>query len=293
MAFFWLFISPPRDGDFPEGRRYARLIKVDRIGSGAQARSSFEFDTVESGNPDDIAEWIRSGEAREQGRFGLLKIVTTEKRFREVIGALPEVGRWYELDVAREPETGGLMSWFARLEDNGYTSLARGYTRDGEPLAAPDDDDLSPRPRSVGAAATPVRQLPSAIVIACRPLSRPNAKQLAAMDVLKNIPPSVQVRVRDVGQANFVTLEDRQHMPLLHFDVGTPIAFNRHTLPITPPPSFFWDKLLPSYCHTGIGTTCMRVCSRASYASATGLFQISQWARARHASLRSLRMRGS
>ncbi|WP_036051351.1 hypothetical protein [Bradyrhizobium sp. Tv2a-2] len=37
--------------------------------------------------------------------------------------------------------------------------------------------------------------------------------------------------VRDVGQANFISLCDHGGRAVLHFDVGFPISFNRHTFP--------------------------------------------------------------
>jgi hypothetical protein len=178
-----------------------------------------------------VARWIRTGEARERGRFGLLRVATTENRFWSALGAPPVVGRWYELAVAPEGKGPGLMSWFAGLEPDGYTSLSRGFTLGGEPLTALDDGDVPPLPRSVGAAAAPARQLPTAIVAACSPLSSRDAKRLVAADVLGSVPPASRVRVRDVGQASFVTLEDDRFRSLLHFDVGTPVSFNGHTFP--------------------------------------------------------------
>jgi competence protein ComEC len=48
---------------------------------------------------------------------------------------------------------------------------------------------------------------------------------------LSNVPRAASVLVRDVGQASFSSLCDEKGCAILHYDVGFPISFNRHTFP--------------------------------------------------------------
>ena len=49
--------------------------------------------------------------------------------------------------------------------------------------------------------------------------------------LLRKLPTPASVLVRDVGQASFVTLVDNQGREFVHFDVGAPTSFNKHTFP--------------------------------------------------------------
>jgi competence protein ComEC len=77
--------------------------------------------------------------------------------------------------------------------------------------------------------------------------------------ILKNVSSATSVLVRDVGQANFISLRDDQGRAILHYDVGFPISFNRHTFPRafnidtgeTPPiilSHWDWDHLHAALC---------------------------------------------
>lgn len=230
------FRLPParydRDGRFPEGRFFARLSRAERLGDGPSARSSLEFDVVEVEDPMKVSGWIGTRGAEE--RFGLVRMVTTTARFMDLVGEAPVEGRWYELRLASNVLGSGPWTWFARLEEGGYTSLAGGSFLDGEPLASPDDGDLPPGPRSLGAAANSRRQLPSTIASACRVPTSSAGGGPDPLAILGAVGQAATVCVRDVGQASFVTLKSAIGECLLHFDVGSPVAFNRHTLPPRP-----------------------------------------------------------
>ncbi len=221
------------DARFPEGSFFARLSRVDRLGDGPSARSSLEFDVVEVDDPTKVSRWIGSCRS-DEARFGLVRMVTTPARFMDLVGAAPIEGRWYELWLVPSLLGSGPWTWFARLEEGGYTSLASGSFLGGEPLASPDDGDVPPRPRSLGAAANPTRRLPSAIASACRVPTSSTRNGPDPLAVLETVGQAAMVCVRDVGQASFVTLKSATGECLLHFDVGSPVAFNRHTLPPQP-----------------------------------------------------------
>jgi hypothetical protein len=230
------FRLPParddRDGRFPDGTFFARLSRFERLGDGPNARSSLEFDAIEVEDPQKVSGWIRDARGAEE-RFGLVRMVTTPARFEDLVGVGPVEGRWYELRLSRRLASGP-WTWFARLEDGGYTSLAAGSFLGGEPLASPDDGDVPPRPRSLGAAASSLRALPPAIATACRIPASSMAGRPDPLAILGSVGKAATVCVRDVGQASFVTLKSSTGECLLHFDVGSPVSFNRHTLPPQP-----------------------------------------------------------
>lgn len=214
---------------------FARLTRAERIGSGPTARTAFEFDTVEEGEPGEVAGWI-AGKEDALARFGLLRLVTTERHFSEVALGDPVVGRWYALSVSSDGGPSTLRAWFARLTGEGYTDLSVGRLTGGEVLDPPEGDGGPPRPRSLGAAAAPRRRLPSAVWNACSPL-RALPRDPAAVDRVLAHTRICQIRrvqVRDVGQASFVSLQDDRGISLMHFDVGSPVAFNLHTFPAKP-----------------------------------------------------------
>lgn len=238
--------------DFPRRRVFARLTRVEQIGDSGLARLSLEFDTVNSERGDAAAKWIQSASSAEDENFGLLRVVTTARRFEDLVNAPPQLWHWYELELTPDHRDGGLLSWFAQLTPSGYTARSRGRTRLGRRLVAPDEaSPLGAFP--LGAAVTPQPTLPAALASTCAPAN--GAHPLAAYDVLSLVPQASAVIVHDVGQASFCTLTNEAGEALLHFDVGAPTAFNRHTAPPgpirfqvgTPPPVVLshwdWDHL--------------------------------------------------
>ncbi|WP_162129466.1 metallo-hydrolase/oxidoreductase [Methylorubrum extorquens] len=93
------------------------------------------------------------------------------------------------------------------------------------------EDDEPRRPRSLGAAVAPRSMLPQHVAqISQLPaVAASGAAIQAALGKLAALPAAVVVR--DVGQASFTSLVDHQGKALLHFDVGFPISFNKHTFP--------------------------------------------------------------
>jgi competence protein ComEC len=230
MSFFIPPVRHQLDGSFPDGAYFARLSRLERLGDGSNARTSLEFDAIEVDEPKTVCGWITATKG-DEGRFGLVRIVTTTKRFANLMGAAPVEGRWYELRLAPGTQESRPWTWFTQLEQGGYTSLARGSLVGGAPLDFPDGGDVPPGPRSLGAAATAGRVLPSEIATACRLSSFVSGTCPDPLAILGAIVAPAAVCVRDVGQASFVTLKSARGECLLHFDVGSPVAFNRHTIP--------------------------------------------------------------
>lgn len=76
----------------------------------------------------------------------------------------------------------------------------------------------------------PRLMLPGPLVAACAALPTAATRGDISL-VLKGVPQAESIRVRDVGQANFISLCDDRGRAILHFDVGFPISFNCHTFP--------------------------------------------------------------
>lgn len=164
-------------------------------------------------------------------RFGLLQISCSAEDFEDAMGAKAVVGRWYEIFIGPKPDEARLRSKFAALTNEGYTILSDGFTFTGGWRPTPEDKE--PPRRSLGAAAVPSVPLPKVILSVCTP-AQYSRIQFGALHLLSNVQAAAAVRVRDVGQANFVSLENSAGRSLLHFDVGVPTAFLADTAPLSP-----------------------------------------------------------
>jgi len=193
-------------------------------------RVSFEFDCIDADYVDASGPQLLSGfRAGKSKPFALLRVVTTPGRFDGFAGATPEPGDWFHLEI--KPNGSGLPAWHAQLEGNGYSTHARGVLTFARLLNTPDETPSHPlRPQALGAAVVPQRVLPSPLATACAALPPP-ATPAEVSTILKTLPQATSILVRDVGQANFVSLCDDAGSAILHFDVGFPISFNRHTFP--------------------------------------------------------------
>jgi beta-lactamase superfamily II metal-dependent hydrolase len=194
---------------------------------------SFEFDCIDADYVDSIGpQLLERFRGDETKPFALLRVVTTSARFDAFADTVPEPGNWFHLKI--EPVGTGLPTWHAQLTADGYSTLARGVTKYARRLDAPDDTPSSPRPlpQSLGAAVASQIALPSSLVAACAAFPRRTPRK-AIFAILKTVSQATSVVVRDVGQANFISLCDRDGRSILHYDVGFPIAFNGHTSPIS------------------------------------------------------------
>lgn len=193
-------------------------------------RASFEFDCIDADYVDSVGPQLLDGFRAEQTKpFALLRVVTTPARFCDFAGVTPAPGDWFHIEI--EPGASGPPTWHSQLEANGYSTHSRGAMTYARRLETPDDGP-GPRlgPQTLGAAVAPRLVLPSLLVAACAALPKP-AKRAAMSTILKGVAQAASILVRDVGQANFISLCDDSGRAILHFDVGFPISFNRHTFP--------------------------------------------------------------
>ncbi len=215
---------------FPGRGLYARVSRVDSLSTSLHHRASFEFDCIDADYVDDVGPQLLDGFRIEQTKpFALLRVVTTPSRFGDFAGAIPTSGDWFHLEI--EPEGTGLPTWHAQLEADGYSTHARGVMTYARRLDTPDETSgPRSRPQTLGAAVALRLVLPSALTAACSALPKPTTRA-AISTILMSVPRAASILVRDVGQANFISLCDNRGRAILHFDVGSPISFNRHTFP--------------------------------------------------------------
>lgn len=208
--FFFLFFKP---GEFPERYVFARISRIDQIGSGSLSRSVIEFDTVSASGGKVVAGWIRNGTAESFDEFGLLRVTTTPNKFAELALDItdPQPGFWYLLKLDPKHSGDGMRAWFAGPTEFGFSAISKGRIVEARRFVS--SIDPAPRPASLGASQVPARTLPAAIAAACRVPSR--ISRISAQDVLARVPQCDKVLVHDVGQASFTTLlKDEQ--PCLH-----------------------------------------------------------------------------
>lgn len=225
-AIFFFFFPP----EFPRRSLYARVSRVDSLSTSSQRRASYEFDCIDADYVDGAGPQLLDGfHADHTKPFALLRVVTTPARFGQFAGATPAPADWFYLEI--EPGGSGLPAWHAQLQGNGYSVHSRGVLTYARRLDAP-DELTGPRSRhqSLGASVAPRLVLPPPLAGACMPLTNPTSGAKIST-ILKSVPQAATVLVRDVGQANFVSLCDDLGRPVLHFDVGLPISFNSHTRP--------------------------------------------------------------
>lgn len=216
----------------PERTFLARVGRVEQIGEDPYGRTSFEFDGV------DVraigGEFANLALTDRTDPFALNRVLTTARRFRQLFELEPKVGDWLKVTIVPGERAKAwprrLTCWEAQLTENGYTSQARGYlvaveriSRDGEPA-----------PRALSATVAPLSSLRLAHALSTFP-GAAAAGLKPARKLLRALPAPVRVRVRDVGQAGFATLEDGLGRALLHYDAGWPVSFNGRTAPKSPP----------------------------------------------------------
>jgi hypothetical protein len=211
-------------------RLIGRIVRVERIGAHPYGRVSYEIDCIDSGvDPSEVESALKDDESFEL--FAALRVLTTPKRFSDFTGAEPQEGDWLQLRIAPHDTEQRPIVFHSQLRLNGYTEQSRGSLFEAEVLFS--DKDTGPIPRELGAAASPTNSLARAVAAASTFPLTGIAKRSDVMAVLGHVFEVEHLIVRDVGQANFVTLVDRKKNTLAHFDVGWPISFNGRTAPTT------------------------------------------------------------
>ena len=185
---------------------------------------------MESSAPNIVASWIKSSKQQTSRRFGLVRTLSTERRLISMFFTLPKVGQWYELKLSLKKNDFGLPAWLSPLQANGFSLISRGRIMSATPLATNDEEKRTLGQRASSAASVPRKILPRQISQACSLSYLTSLHSRSAIAVLSKVPQPDRIRVRDVGQASFVTLEDNKGKALLHFDAGIPSPFNAHTM---------------------------------------------------------------
>ena len=227
-----MFFSYPSGSkpEFPSRRLYSRVTRVEALSTKLHRRISIEFDAIDADIVDDAGHDLRDlFKGKSTKPFALLRTVTTPSRFNAFSGSIPEMGDWYYLEIGQGVGS-GLPTWHAQLGENGYVTHSRGNTEFAQRLPSPDEEPPTV-PRSVGAAAVRPPTLPSSVAELCRIPSGAITSKYQVTKLLKSVGIPTAVVIRDVGQASFATFSDGTGKSLLHFDVGIPISFNKHTFP--------------------------------------------------------------
>lgn len=218
------------DEPIPERTLIARIYRVDELTSVHGPCLSVEFDGIDEAA---LTQLKLATDYRDLllledyvDPFGLLRLELSKKDFQKEAGIEPQPGSWFAIQLARKP---GKLGWpvdHAQLTAQGYTDGSSGYISGIEFIA--NDDDIPPQPLS---ASVPrgrgVRQI--AINNGAFPIPAiARWKGRRAIWIDDN---PTEAIVQDVGQGSFISFHDERGAPVLHFDVGWPVAFNSHTQP--------------------------------------------------------------
>lgn len=214
----------------PERLMLGRLGRIERLSKVENGRTSYEIDAIEERASVALVQKATSPPRNEA--YAIVRIVTTARRFRQVLGSNPREGDWI---LFRTRSRGviktwdSLPAWQVQLTEGGYTDLSRGYVA-GLDLV---DRQGEPMPASLGAGSPKAAK--RARVRSIAPFPRSAIKPPHQIRKrLGNLTAS-KIQVRDVGQASFVTLLDDQDAPIAHFDAGWPLGFNYKGAPTADP----------------------------------------------------------
>jgi competence protein ComEC len=218
-------------GPLLDGRRIiARVVRIEDVG---EHRTSYELDGIDAEvDPERLDKVFSDPEQVEP--FALVRVSSTPKRLRKRFGVALSEGDWVEMLIVPKKAKAGPIAHVAQLGRFGFVAMTRGRLAELSRIAGPDDPvvefvELSASVSAATVLAGTVRKackLPSAAHIgpaAFRRILRPIISQTRAL------------LVRDVGQANFITLRDDEFDTVAHFDAGWPLVFNGRTVPRKPP----------------------------------------------------------
>jgi competence protein ComEC len=201
------------------------VTRTEKVGEGDRGRTSFEFDALDKKAADeDILQLLKSDDTLP---FASIRILTTPNRFAQVFDHVPRLGDWYELHIEPIKRPGGpaLSAWHAQLSGNGYASHSRGYAVAARFLFG----DERGIPGELGAAADPAITRGRRVAKATAFPEAAIASRKIIRSLLNAVNQPKRAIVHDVGQAAFVSLTGVSSSPLLHYDAGWPISYNRHT----------------------------------------------------------------
>lgn len=237
-------LRAPRGGDVKlagEPRSFVGMItSVERHNESPLSRHTVIVDAVDAQlDPDrtktSALDW-------DDDMLAVLRIMTTADRFAEIArmsgpndsgGNENLVGRWVSLELVPPGKGKAPRAQVCRLEEAGFERVETFSVQDIRDFGFNPDE-----PKDLGAAAnienvlaarleaSSLRTRMRAVISNHRRLHLGRALARAIID---------HVVVHDVGHASFTTVLSTSGVPLLHFDAGWPIGFNRKTCPPSEP----------------------------------------------------------
>jgi competence protein ComEC len=212
--------APLRDGR----RIVARVVRVEDVGD---HRTSYEFDGIDAEVDPERLEKVFTEQVEP---FALVRVSSTPKRLRKLFGVALDEGDWVEMLVVPKKTKAGPIAHIAQLGRLGFNAMTRGRLSELSRIGGPDDPvpefiELSASVPAATKLAVKVRKL-------CKLPSAAHIGPAAFRRVLRPIFSRTKtLLVRDVGQANFITLRDDGFDTVAHFDAGWPLVFNGRTVP--------------------------------------------------------------
>lgn len=224
--------------NFPAGEEprafVGRIESVDRHSGKERSRFTFVIDAVDDAfDPIQTKMPVTKWKDRQ---FALIRVMTTYNKFAELAGLVDDnpdnlVGQWIALSLLPRWKASGPLAQVCPLLETGY-GVGQKYTV-GEISAFGLDPEA---PRSLSAAGDRRKQVAASLADEGRDFTGSTSVQrLREIEHLLDQKTPVEVRVHDVGHANFTTILAAGRDPLFHFDVGWPVGFNLHTVSGPPP----------------------------------------------------------
>lgn len=218
--------------EFPTRGFIAFVTRVERIGPRPYGRTSFEFDGIDvEVSDDDLERSISSPDIMRP--FASVRAVTTERRFKQRFRFLPREGDWVELRVRPRRGPGEMIAFHSQLSPDGYVEHSRGVLESSRLLFSYDEVPKAPQP--LAATVAPELQKAAKVAALCQFPSGAVGPLRKAQTILQGLSTVTDIKVRDVGQASFVTFLDAKGKFLGHYDAGWPISYNTHTAPAKVP----------------------------------------------------------
>ena len=218
--------------EFPTRGFIAFVTRAERVGPHPYGRTSFEFDGIDvEVTEDDLERSIASPDITMP--FASVRAVTTERRFKQKFGFVPQEGDWVELEIRPRFWSNETIAFHAQLTPDGYVEHSRGVLKHARLLFGRDEAPKAPQP--IGAAVATLLQKAARVAKLCQFPSAAIGPNTKARKILRSLSKVQEIQVRDVGQASFVTFVDAKAKFLGHFDAGWPISYNAHTAPANAP----------------------------------------------------------